>query len=242
MPTQEQEPDLNIEALSDQALNARLNITDWNSDPHFITTEQLSRLFRRAREANDQNRLGIFSRALSKRILRLAKTFALKSHIYPINFSDLDQAAEEISLYVWECLMTRPKDASFAEQFFGQLFKRRALDFQKRLMAKKRKYQVSLDAMDHSPDDEDPEKTVQEIAALRDEKKPEEILALKQEHAIVAARLQNILTSEEYSVFLMLYVEDMMVKDIAIALEVTPRTINNYKNEALKKIKQEFQK
>ena len=69
---------------------------------------------------------------------------------------------------------------------------------------------------------------------------PEETLATKQEHAQIAMRLQSILTRQELSTYVMLYVEKMQVKDIAAALRVTPRAVNNYKNAALGKIRKEF--
>jgi DNA-binding NarL/FixJ family response regulator len=40
----------------------------------------------------------------------------------------------------------------------------------------------------------------------------------------------------------MLFVDEMLVKDIALALDVTTRTVNNYKNAALKKVQKEFKK
>ena len=109
-------------------------------------------------------------------------------------------------------------------------------------MAKKRKCQDSLDAMEHAPDDEDPEKTVRQITALRQDSTPADALEAKQECALIAARLQSILTREEHFVFVMLYVDGMPVKDIATALGSTTRTVNNYKNRALDKVQKEFKK
>lgn len=150
------EPDAAVEALDDRALLARLARTDWEHDPLFIPDEQVFRMFGRAREAGSTSRVGMLSRVLSRRLLSLAKGFAVRSGIYPGNIGRLDQAAEELSQYVWECLVTRPGDAAHAEKLFGQLFKRRALDFQRRLLAKKRNLQDSLDAMERSDEDDDP--------------------------------------------------------------------------------------
>jgi len=172
----------------------------------------------------------------------LSKAFAVRSGIYPGNIGNLDQAAEELAQYVWECLVTRPGDAEHAKKLFGQLFKRRALDFQRRLLAKKRSCQENLDAMERSSDDDDPEKTIRIVTALRQEATPEHAFEIKQRHAQVAARLQAILTKEEHFVYVMLFVDEMPVKDIASALGVTPRTVNNYKNAALKKVQKEFKK
>jgi len=96
--------------------------------------------------------------------------------------------------------------------------------------------------MDHSPDDDDPEITIRELSALRHNTTPESALEAKQWHAHVAARLQAILTKEEHFVYVMHHIDEMSIKDIAAALHVTPRTINNYKNAAIKKVQKEFKK
>lgn len=231
-----------LEALDDPHLRARLVRKDWEHDPLFVPDEQVFRLFRRARTSEDKGRIGLLSRVLSRRLLGLAKGFAVRSGIYPGNIGNLDQAAEELSQFVWDCLVKRPGDAAHAERLFGQLFKRRAIDFQRRILAKKRNCQDSLDAMDHSPDDEDPDNTIRQVTALRQGTTPADALETKQEHAQVAARLQAILTKNEHSVYVMLHVDEMSVKDIAKALGVTPRSVNNYKNDALDKIRKEFTK
>lgn len=227
------EPDSILETLPTAALHARLALTDWQHDAEFIPHEQVFRLLRRAKDGGDRSRVGQLSAALSRRLLGLSKGFAVRSDIYPGNIDNLDQAAEEISQFVWERLVTRPKDAEHAEKYFGQLFNRRALDFQRMLLAKKRKCKDSLDALDQ----------VQE--GVPDSwwdpaPNPEDTLATKQEHAQIATRLQAILTKQEFSTYVMLYVEEMRVKDIAAALGVTPRAVNTYKNAALGKIRKEF--
>ncbi len=211
---------------------------DWEHDPLFIPDEQVFRMFGRARDAGNASRVGMLSRVLSRRLLSLAKGFAVRSGIYPGNIGNLDQAAEELSQYVWECLVARPGDAAHAEKLFGQLFKRRALDFQRRLLAKKRNLQDSLDAMDRSDEDDDPDKTIRKVSALRQHATPADAIAARQWHAQVAARLQAVLTKQEHYVYMMLFVEDMPVKDIAAALGVTPRTVNTYKNTALGKVEE----
>lgn len=235
-----QEPDSAVEALDDRSLLARLARKDWEHDTLFVPDEQVFRLFRRARDSGNMGRVGLLARVLSERLLGLAKGFAVRSGIYPGNIGNLDQAAEELSQYVWECLVTRPSDGAHAEKLFGQLFKRRALDFQRRLLAKKRNRQDSLDAMDQSTEDDDPDKTVRTVSALRQAATPADALETKQQHAQAAARLQAILTKEEHYVYVMLFVDEMPVKDIAAALNVTPRTVNNYKNAALTKVQKEF--
>ncbi|HOV57955.1 MAG TPA: sigma-70 family RNA polymerase sigma factor [Rhodanobacteraceae bacterium] len=232
------EPDSVVEALDDSSLLVRLARTDWEHDPLFISDEQVFLMFRRARDAENESRLGMLSRVLSRRLLSLAKGFAVRSGIYPGSIGNLDQAAEELSQYLWECLVTRPGDAAHAEKLFGQLFKRRALDFQRRLLTKKRNLQDSLDAMDRSDEDDDPDKTIRKVSALRQPATPADALATKEEHAQVVARLQALLTKQELFVYTMLYVEEMLVKDIATALGVTPRTVNTYKNSALDKVEE----
>lgn len=229
--------DAAVEALDVRAMLARLARTDWN-DALFIPDEQVFRMFRRARGAKDGARVGLLSRVLSRRLLSLAKGFAVRSGIYPGIIGNLDQAADELSQYVWDCLVRRPGDASHAENRFGQLFKRRATDFQRRLLAKKRKLQESVDAMDAAEDDDDPERTIRRVSALRQPDTPADALATKQEHAQVVARLQAVLTKQEFFVYTMLFVDEMPVKDIAAALKVTPRTINTYKNAALDKVEE----
>jgi len=232
------EPDEVIEGLDDRALLARLARTDWEHDPLFIPDEQVFRMFGRARDAGNTRRVGMFSEVLSRRLLRLAKGFVVRSGIYPGNIGNLNQAAEELSQYFWECLVTRPGDAAHAEKRFGQLFRRRALDFQRRLLAKKRNLQDSLDAMERSDEDDDPDKTIRKVSALRQHDTPADALAAKQWHAQVVTRLQAVLTKEEHYVYTMFFVEDMLVKDIAVALGVTPRTVNTYKNAALDRVKE----
>lgn len=143
-----QADDSALEALDDQSLRARLARHDWKNDPQVVPDEQVFRLFRHAKAAGDLARVGLLSRELGRRMLGRAKGFAYRSGIYR-SFGSLDQAAEEISQYVWERLIKQPKEAAYAEKGFGQLFKRRALDFQRRLLAKKRSRQVSLDALAH---------------------------------------------------------------------------------------------
>ncbi|MFM0298248.1 MULTISPECIES: RNA polymerase sigma factor [Paraburkholderia] len=235
-----QEPDAALEALDDLSLRTRLARGDWEHDILYVSDEQVFRLFGRARASGHKGRIGLLSGVLSKRLLGLAKGFALRSGIYPGVIGNLDQAAEELSQYVWECLVSRPGDAAHAEKLFGQLFKRRALDFQRRLLAKKRKCQDSLDAMEHSADDDDPDKTIREVAGLRQAATPADALEIKQRHVQVANRLQTILTKEEHFVFVMLHVDEMQVKDIAATLGVTVKSVNNYKNRALAKIEKEF--
>lgn len=238
MPTCE--TDSAIEGLPSDVLRTRLTRVDWENDPDYIPNEQVFRLFRRARENENHSRVALLSEMLSRRLLVLARGFLIRTSIVPGIIGDLRQASEELSQYVWECLVTRPKDAAYAEKFFGQLFKRRALDFQRRLLSKKRKMQESLDAMDHSPEDDDPNSTVHEISALRQEVSPDKVIEGKQEYAQVNGRLQAILTKNEYSTYVMLNAHDMAVKDVATALGVTVKSINNYKNSAIEKIHKEF--
>lgn len=233
--------DIELEALDDQSLCARLACRDWKNNSQVVSDEQIFRLFKRADRAGNTPRVGLLCRELGRRVLVHAKGFAYRSGIFR-SFDSVDQAAEELSQYVWECLIKRPNDSAHAEKYFGQLFKRRALDFQRRLLAKKRSNQVSLDAMAYSAveNDDDPDLTIQKVLAFRQEDTPLDALETKQRAAHAAARLQEILTKNEYSTFVMLFVENMKVMEVAAALHVTEKSINNYKNAALKKIHKEF--
>jgi hypothetical protein len=222
-----QEPDSVVETLSDADLRTRLGRTDWKNDPAFVPDEQVFRLFQRALAAGNKVREGVLINVLSRRILSHAKAFIKRSGIYPSIIGDLDQAAEELSQYVWECLITRPGDVAHAEKRFGQLFKRRALDFQTRLLAKKRACQDSLDALDHTSGDENPEMTIRMVSALQQDATPFDSLATKQEHAQTAARLQAILTKSEFTAYVMLYVEEMQVKEVAAAKQAAVKLRSN---------------
>lgn len=236
-----QTTDSELASLDDQGLRGRLARTDREHDPLYVPDEQVFRLFRQARDGGTETRHGLLSNALGRRLLNRSRAFAVRSGLYPGIIGDLGQAAQELSQFLWECLVTRPNDAKHAERYFGQLFKRRALDFQRRLLSEKRKCEVSIDAMDRSDNDnEDPERAVREIAALRHRDTPEAAYEIKQRFAQTAGRLQAVLTKNEYTTYVMLYVEEMQVKDIASALGVSTRTVNTYKNAALAKIEKEF--
>ncbi len=236
-----QPDDAVLEALDDQSLRDRLARSDWKGDPQFVADEQVFRLFRRAETTGAPTRVGLLSRELGRRMLGHAKGFAYRSGIYRI-FESLDHAAEELSQFIWERLIMQPKDAAHAGKYFGQFFKRRALDFQRRLLAKKRSRQVSLDALAHvsGDDKEDPDVTLRKVVALCQDATPLEVLETKQLHAQTAAKLQEILTKKEHMTYVMLFVDDMKVMEIAAALRVSARSINNYKNAALKKVRKEF--
>lgn len=238
-----QQDDAALGACDDQSLCARLACRDWENDPRFVPDEQVFRMFRRAEAASDLARVGLLSRELGRRILGHAKSFVYRSGIYR-SFESLEQAAEELSQYVWERLVKQPKDAAYAEKRFGRLFKCRALDFQRRVLAKKRSRQVSLDDMAHATanadDEENPNLTVCNVPALRQEDTLLDAFETKQRAAQAAARLQEILTKNEHSTFVMLFVEDLKVREVAVALRVSERSINNYKNAALKKVRKEF--
>jgi RNA polymerase sigma factor (sigma-70 family) len=230
-----------LEALDDKLLQARLAHHDWKTDPQVVPDEQVFRLFRRAKATGHPDRVGLLSRELGQRMLSRAKGFAYRSGISR-SFGSPDQAAEEISQYVWERLIKQPKDAAYAEKSFGQLFKRRALDFQRRLLAKKRSRQVSLDAMAHVAVDEqeDPDLIVRKVLALRQDSTPLDALETKRRAAQAAVKLQEVLTKNEHLTFVMLFVHDMKVKEVSAALGVCEKSVNNYKNAALKKIRKEF--
>lgn len=227
-------------ALADDDLKARLARTAWETDPLYLPDEQVFRLFHQAQNSGDNARINLFIGALCARILGRARAFAARSGIYPGVIGDLDDASLELAQFIWDRLQTSPTDAQHAERAFGQLFERRGFDFQRRLLAKKRKLQVSFDDPRHFPEDEDPDKTIREVSALRESTSPADAFEKKRRYREAVKRLQAVLTQNEYAVFVMLHEDEMMVKDIAKALGVSVRTINTYKNQAMAKIAKEF--
>lgn len=85
---------------------------------------------------------------------------------------------------------------------------------------------------DHDGDDAD--------ATLQDDATPDRVLSHSLQFRHVHARLRVLLTRNEYSVFVMLWRQEMKIKDIAAALGVTPRMVNNYKRSIEAKMKKEF--
>lgn len=243
MPTQPV-PDNELEQTADGPLRLRLGRMDF-THPEFVPDEQALRLLRHALSSDATARSALISNAITRRLLKRSASFVIRSKIFPRQIPDFEHACRELSYYIWMCLIERPKDWAFGEKYFGRLFNRRAMDFRRRRVAEGLSQEVSLDAMSYTADDdEDPECTAREIVALQRETTPEQALASKQEVAAALQRLEHLLTSEEYSVLMMLRVEGMLVKDIAKALKVTPRTVNNYKRAALEKVekvRKEFQ-
>ncbi len=233
-------PDLELEALSDRELKKRLDFEDWKDVVRHVPDEVVFRLFRRAQQAGNTQRIGLLSEALSRRILARARDFAAKSGIYPGVIGDLDDASQEIGQALWERLTNSESDVRHAERAFGQLFKRRAIDFQRKLLAKKRSKQSSLDALNQIDEGDHSEKATQVVPALHNEECPDEILARKQEFEKLRSAMHAVLTSEEFSVLEMLFDLEMPVKDVAKALSVTERSVRNYKNRAFAKLKKEL--
>jgi RNA polymerase sigma factor (sigma-70 family) len=232
--------DAALAALPDPDLKARLARTDWENDPEYVTDEQVFRLFRLARKARDMPRTTLFMESLCRRLLERARAFAVRSGIYLGLMGGLDDAGQELAQFVWDSLTKSPTDAVHAERAFGQLFTRRAIDFQRKLLAKKRKLQINFEDPKQFPEDEDPDVTIREVSSLRQDTTPEQTYQKKQRYLDATRRLQSVLTQDEFSVFVMLNQDEMKVKDIAVALGVTTRTINTYKNKALAKIAKEF--
>jgi len=234
------EPDLALEALDDPSLRARLARTDWEHDRLFVPDEQVFRMFRRARTAGNKRRATLLSAALSRRLLERARRFALRAKIFPGLIDDLMRASHEIASALWEHLTTSEKDAEHAEKAFGQLFERRAISFQRKLLAKKRTMQVNLEALEDPLDGELTGDAAEDIEELQEHQDPEVLASRMQEFHRVNGRLQEILTQNEYTTFVLLNVADWRVQEVAAALGVTVKSINNYKNKALYKIDKEF--
>lgn len=231
--------DAAVAALADPDLRARLARTDWKNDSDYVPDEQVFRLFHRACAARDKLRIGLFTESLCRRLLERSRAFAVRSGLSP-SVMGVDDASQELAQHVWDCLTRSPTDAQHAEQAFGQLFKRRAISFQRKLLAKKRNKQVNFQDPRQFPEDADPEATIQEVLSLQRDATPEETLERKQRYFDATRRLQVLLTQDEFSVFVMLERDEMKVKDIAKSLGKSTRTINTYKNQAMAKIAKEF--
>lgn len=231
------EADAAVEALDDRGLRARLARKDWRSDPLFITDEQVFSHFRLARAKGDNARLGLLTEALNHRLLERSRKFALKMQMVPNLIDDPRRAALEITSCIWEHLLASASDAAHAEKAFGQFFTRRALDFFKGLLAKKRKLQSSLDTDD---DEDDDVLATDDLDELKDFNTPDLLTARKQEFERANSRLLEILSQKEYAAFTLLNVDNWQVQEVAAALGVTVKSVNNYKRSALAKIDKEF--
>jgi hypothetical protein len=233
-----------LDNLADRELVERLGCADWN-DPLFISEEQLVQQFQVARAAGNTTRVGLFSSELSRRMLRRSRSFALKNNLIPQHFSHLDEAAHELSAYVWERLL-KDKNAQFAARRFGVFFKNQSISFLRSILAQCRARMDSLEEWHQSErededDDEDEDGDGDNAdTPLQDEWTPDLALDRARGFEQLHARLQSLLTRNEYSVFVMLWRQQMKIKDIAAALGVTPRTINNYVRSIEDKINKEF--
>lgn len=231
------EADAAVEALDGHALRARLARKDWRNDPLFVRDEQVFSQFRVARAKNDKARLGLLAEALNERLLEHSRKFALKVRMIPGLIDDPRRAALEIASCIWEHLLASASDAAHAEKAFGQFFKRRSLDFFKGLLAKKRKLQSSLDAED---DEDDEVPATDDLDELKDFNTPDLLAARQQEFERVNSRLLEILTQKEYTTYTLLNADNWQVQEVAAALGVTVKSVNNYKRSALAKIDKEF--
>lgn len=232
-----------LDNLADRKLVERLGCADWD-DPLFISEERLVQQFQVARAAGNTTRVGLFSSELSRRMLRRSRSFALKNSLVPQHFSHLDEAAHELSAYVWERLL-KDKNAQFAARRFGVFFRNQSISFLRSILAQCRARMESLEEWHQAEreevdgDDEDGGGN-DAGTTLLDERTPDVALGQARGFEQFHARLQSLLTRNEYSVFVMLWRQQMKIKDIAAALCVTPRTINNYERSIKDKINKEF--
>jgi RNA polymerase sigma factor (sigma-70 family) len=234
-----QEHDFTLEGLGDQALRERLRRR--HGDPLAVSDEQLFTLFRLARQAANKRRVELFSAELSRRISGRARHFALKSKLVPHPYGELRDAEYEISAYVWDRVLDpKGKDAEYAEVAFGQLFKRRAIDFVRSLKLNQRGQEVKVDEHENIEEEFDALPAEDAHEALQDHETPDVVAARNQVFERVQDKMRAILTPEEYYTFVLLNVADWQVQEIAEALNVSLKTVNNYKNRALAKIEKEF--
>ena len=235
-----------LENLSDPELVERLRCADWH-DPLFVSEERLVQLFEAARAAGYTARVGHCSNELSRRMLRRSRAFALKNTLVPQHFPNLDEAAEALADYVWERLLL-PKNAQFAARRFGVFFENKSISFLRSLLAKCRVKMESLEDWhqdSHAGNGDDESEDEYDVgdaadATLQDELTPDQMLSQTLSFEQVNARLQVVLTGTEYSVYMMLWRRQWKIKDIAAALGVGPRMINNHKRSIKEKITKEF--
>lgn len=234
--------DPSLEALPPEELRRRLAFEDWKDEARHIKDEVVFGLFRQARRSEDKSRIVVLSEVLTRRILARARGFVIKSRISPGMINDLDEATFELAQFIWDKLTISDSDAAHAERAFGQLFERRGIDFQRKLLAKKRTQQSSLDALDQTDDGEDSEGAERVVASLQDTTGPDDVLAQKQEFNRLRSIMHAVLTSEELSTLEMIFDLDMPVKDVAKALGRNPKSIFNYKTKAFEKLQKELTK
>lgn len=227
-----------LEALDNRSLRAKLARIDWERDPLFVADEQLFSLFRRARIKGDAARVGLFAEAFNKRLLARSRKFVLRARIFPGLIDDLKRATHELASCIWEQLLSNANDAAHAEKAFGQFFERRAISFQRTLLTKKRKLQSSLDA--NEDDETEAMLANDDLEELQDHNTPDLLAARQQEFERANNRLLEILTEKEYTTYTLLYGADWQVQEVAAALKVTVKSVNNYKRSALAKIDKEF--
>jgi DNA-directed RNA polymerase specialized sigma24 family protein len=187
-------------------------------------------MFKRAREAGLRPRYLLLSEILSERILARSRRAVLRMGIYPSLMGNLGDASDELAQYFWKRLL-EPHNLTYAESRFGSLFKFSEIMFLRELTAKKRTQQVPL--TNDTPDfEDDVESEFLDSLETADELTPERIVASTQ--AILG--LTSVLSQAELSAITMLRVKGMSVAEVAATMGVTTRTINTYKNAALKKL------
>jgi DNA-directed RNA polymerase specialized sigma24 family protein len=161
--------------------------------------------------------------------------------LVPRLVGDLKDASHQLATYIWERLLDPDKsDADHAEVAFGQLFERRAIDFLRSLHPTRRANEDSIDEFDDHGVEVDALPADEAHEALQEHATPDVIASRRQLFVRVQAKLQEILTTEEYETFVLLNAGDWRVQEIAAALNVSLKTVNNYKNRALAKIAKEF--
>lgn len=234
------EPDTVLEALDDRCLQAKLARIDWERDPLFVADEQVFSLLRRARTKGDAARMGLLAKAFNERLLTRSRKFVLRARIFPGLVDDLKRATHELASCIWDQLLSNVNDAAHAEKAFGQFFERRAISFQRTLLTKKRKLQSSLDA--NEDDEDEAVLATDDLEELQDHNTPDLLAARQQAFERANNRLLEILTEKEYTTYTLLYGADWQVQEIAAALKVTVKSVNNYKRSAVAKIDKEFKK
>lgn len=233
---------IKVKALPLELRYERLRIHDFSHN-HFIATEVVVMLFRDAirQEGRNAELTRNYSGILSDRITKLAwnKLFNLAQRGF---VKDLDADAEDLTMEVFTGLLAELENSncSYVTERFGQFFDRRFIDFKRRLSTKKRQMVSNFsDVLPVNDDGEqvDPDEGMSEIA---DETAD---IFTATERLEKLDYLRRILNEDEFLVYVYYFELGIPIESkkgsitsISKKMGKTPRTIQNYKTRALKKI------
>lgn len=216
------------------------------TDPGFIPTEIIVALFRDARADNNELLEREYALKLNERIVHLAWHKLYKLAQKGI-VKDLNTGAEDFAMDVF-CTLLQELDKQnngYVLQRFGQFMHRRFIDYSRHLNTDKRKMELNFsEAAPRNDDGEqvDPEEYFSELA---DDNKDicEEIT-----HRETLLQYKSILTENEFRVYYYHYELGLPIESkkeaspsISKTMGKSERTIQTYKKNALRKLKEILQ-